>query len=135
MILVLLTVHAGGMEYFATEEELQNYLQHLHKDYGNLYAERLWSHGVTASSVLAANSVEALMRAGVTAELHAGHIRAKAGMPGEVEAMLLAAPLPRPNLDMHFVLAVSHICFRCHASARVQQGVEFMVKQSPSSAS
>ena len=116
---MLLTVHAGGLEKFATEEELRNYLQRLHKDYGNLYAERLWRNGVTASSMLTATSVEALMRAGVTAELHAGDIKAQAGMPGEVQAMLLAAHLPRPNLDMHVVLAVSHICFRCHASACV----------------
>lgn len=107
------------MEYFATEDELRNYLQRLHKDYGNLYAETLWSNGVTASSMLAANSVEVLMHAGVAKELHAWHIKVEAGTSGVVKTVLLVTCLTRPNLDMSFLFAGSHICISCHTSGCV----------------
>lgn len=80
---VLLTVHAGGMEDFATQEELQSYLQSLNKVYSARCAVRLWKHKVNTRSILANSSVEALMHAGVTEELHASNIKAKAGTSGK----------------------------------------------------
>ena len=112
-------MHADGMQYFATQEELRDYLQRLHKDYGSLYADSLWRNGVTARSMLAANTVEVLMRAGVTKELHAWDIKVKAGTSGEAKTVLLVKGLARLNLDMRFALAGSHICIRCHTSGYV----------------
>lgn len=110
---MLLTVHAGGMEDFATQEELQSYLQSLNKVYSARCAVRLWKHKVNTRSILANSSVEALMHAGVTEELHASNIKAKAGTSGEVETVLLAACLAKPNSDMHLVCNASHVCISC----------------------
>lgn len=107
---MLLTVHVGGMEDFATQEELQSYLQSLNKVYGARYAESLWKHKVNTRSILANSSVEAFMRAGVTEELHASDIKAKAGTSREVETVLLVAYLAKPKSDMHLVCDASHVC-------------------------
>ena len=109
---ILTLVHAGGMECFVTKEDLREYLDCLNKCYGNLYADSLWRHQVNARSILKNASVEALMRAGVTEELHASDI-AQAATSGEVEAVLLAAHLVRPSPSMHLVSAESNVNEQC----------------------
>ena len=101
------------MKYFTTQTELREYLDGLHKGYGTLYADTLWRHQVNASSILANASVESLMRAGVTEELHASDINAQAATSGEVEAVLLASHLARPSRSMHLISAESNIQDRC----------------------
>ena len=96
------------MERIATQEQLRDYLESLGEGYGTLYAAALWNNQLHARSMLANSSVEALMQAGVTWRMHAGDIKAKAGMAGEVEAALLAVHLARLSHDMHLALKATH---------------------------
>ena len=63
---------------FAEQSDLEGYLRGLNPSYAG-YAVQLWSNGVNSSDILANASVERLIARGITNDLHAEDIKARAG--------------------------------------------------------
>ena len=69
------------MARFASEAELEAFLDRLDPDYGQ-YAPELWQNGVRTAHQLANAEKEDLVVAGVTSAIHAKDIKARAGPQG-----------------------------------------------------